>query len=388
MTSASTKATRLPSRTTQAVAVRTEPVRAAARKLTFISRLTTEARRASRKVTAAVDMAESASAARKPPWTTPAGLANRSAAPIRQTVRPGVDLSTHTSPKVRSQLGGICSRRGVGTVSVEVSFPEGLGSLPAVSPPPAGSSHPEITVVLPAHNEAELLESSVREVVDGLRARARRFEVITVENGSTDDTLAIARRLAAEIPELRVLSLPVADYGRALRAGLLTAEGDVVVNFDVDWCDLSFLDRAVPMVAAPVGPAVVVGSKRAAGSTDSRSPARRIVTAGFSLLLRLGFRLSVSDTHGVKALRRAPLVPLAEQCRFGQDLFDTELVLRAERAKLGTAEIPVEVTERRPARSTMLSRIPRTLRGLARLRLALWRDALPVVGRRTRRLRA
>lgn len=240
---------------------------------------------------------------------------------------------------------------------------------------------PDVTVVLPAHNEAQLLESAVQEVIEGMRSRGNSFEVVVVENGSTDGTADIARRLAGEVPELRCLSLAEADYGRALRAGLLAAEGEVVVNFDVDWCDLGFLDRAVPMVAAHGGPAVVVGSKRASGSKDTRHPARKLVTATFSGMLRYGFGLSVSDTHGVKALRRAPLAPLAERCRFGQDLFDTELVLRAERAGLGSAEIPVEVVERRPARSPMLSRIPRTLKGLARLRLALWGEALPRRGR-------
>lgn len=251
----------------------------------------------------------------------------------------------------------------------DTSGPPGARGVPEIEAP-------EVTVVLPAHNEAELLEESVREVAEGLRSRGRRFEIVVVENGSIDDTAGIARRLAGEWGEVRVLSLAEADYGRALRAGLLAATGDVVVNFDVDWCDLGFLDRAVPMVEAPGGPAVVVGSKRTAGSADTRGWPRRFATSVFSTALRVGFGLRVSDTHGVKALRRAPLAPLAQRCRFGQDLFDTELVLRAERARLGSAEIPVEVVERRPARSSILRRVPRTVAGLARLRLAFWGEAL------------
>src|SRR6266550_457517 len=122
-----------------------------------------------------------------------------------------------------------------------------------------------------------MLEESVREVAAGLRERARSFEIVVVENGSSDDTAAIANRLAAEVPELRALALPEADYGQALRAGLLAAAGDVVVNFDVDFCDLGFLDRAVPMVEPPDGPAVVVGSKRTAGSADTRNWQRRMI---------------------------------------------------------------------------------------------------------------
>jgi glycosyltransferase involved in cell wall biosynthesis len=236
---------------------------------------------------------------------------------------------------------------------------------------------PDLTVVLPAHNEADMLEESVREVATGLRERGRSFEIVVVENGSSDDTAAIANRLAGEFPELRALSLPEPDYGRALRAGLLAAVGAVVVNFDVDFCDLGFLDRAVPLVEPADGPAVVVGSKSMAGSDDTRTWQRRLVTGVFSSLLHYGFGLSVSDTHGVKAMRREAVAPLARHCRFGQDLFDTELILRAERAGLRSAEIPVEVIEKRPARSSIRARIPRTVKGLVALRLALWRERLP-----------
>jgi len=219
-----------------------------------------------------------------------------------------------------------------------------------------------------------MLEDSVREVASGLRERGRPFEIVVVENGSGDGTAAIANRLAGEYPEVRALSLPEPDYGRALRAGLLAASGAVVVNFDVDFCDLGFLDRAVPMVEASDGPAVVVGSKRTAGSDDTRAWQRRLVTGVFSSLLRYGFGLTVSDTHGVKAMRREAVAPLARHCRNGADLFDTELILRAERAGLLTTEIPVRVEETRPSRSPIVRRVVRTLVGLARLRVVLWRS--------------
>jgi hypothetical protein len=97
----------------------------------------------------------------------------------------------------------------------------------------------------------------------------------------------------------------------------------------------------------------------------------------FSTVLRVVFRLSVSDTHGMKAMRRAAVDPIARDCRFGQDLFDTELILRAERAGLTAAEIPVVVRELRPARTSIARRVPRTLVGLVKLRYALWRDRRP-----------
>jgi glycosyltransferase involved in cell wall biosynthesis len=230
---------------------------------------------------------------------------------------------------------------------------------------------------MPAHNEATLLDTSVREVVDGLRVRDVSFEVLVIENGSQDGTLALAGSLAEAIPEVSVRHLARADYGRALRTGLLHAVGDTVVNFDVDYTDLGFLDAALARIEGPDPPAIMVGSKRAPGAHDQRSAARRFVTWVFGLVLRLGFGLGVSDTHGMKALDRTRVLPVAEACRSDGELFDTELILRAERSGLGVVELPVTVAERRPSRTSITRRALRTLAGLARLRVALARDRRP-----------
>lgn len=227
---------------------------------------------------------------------------------------------------------------------------------------------------MPAHNEEAMLDASVRSIVDALRAALERFEVVIVENGSTDATGDVAKALEHALPEVRVVNLPAADYGRALRAGFVAADGDLVVNFDVDFVDLGFLDRARPLVEGPDAAAVVVGSKRSKGARDTRGAGRRLVTAVFSGILRFGFGLRVTDTHGMKLLRRAALARVVESCRFGADLFDTELVLRAERTGLRCAEVPVVVEELRPSRTPIARRVPRTLWGLVRLRLALWQD--------------
>ena len=235
-------------------------------------------------------------------------------------------------------------------------------------------SDPVLTVVMPAFNEAEILETSVKSVVEGLRERGTPFEVVVVENGSTDGTGTIADSLATSFPVVRVEHRVEADYGRALRAGLLSARGEVVVNFDTDFFDLDFLDAAVARVRESDGPAIIVGSKRGEGANDSRAPLRKLATAVFSTVLRFGFGLHVSDTHGIKAMRRKAVEPYARACKSGQDLFDTELILRVERAGLRTGEIPVGVEELRPARTSIARRVPRTLLGLVKLRIALFRD--------------
>jgi glycosyltransferase involved in cell wall biosynthesis len=232
-----------------------------------------------------------------------------------------------------------------------------------------------LSVVMPAHNEAGYLETAVREVHDGLRARGHDFELLVVENGSIDGTPEIARLLAAEYSGVRVSSRPVANYGAALREGVLASRGEFVVTLDVDYYELGFVDQALSLLdSGHDAPVIVVASKRAPGSRDERPWPRRFVTAVFGWLLRVGFSLSVSDTHGMKAMRRKPVEMLIRRCRFESDLFDTELVIRAERAGFPVAELPARAQERRPSRTPIWRRVPRTLVGMVELRLTLWRE--------------
>ena len=82
----------------------------------------------------------------------------------------------------------------------------------------------------------------------------------------------------------------------------------------------------------------------------------------------------MSDTHGVKALRRSSLLAIAEECVTDRSLFDTELVLRAHRAGLRVVEIPVEVHElRQPGYASVFGRTPEAVWNLLRLVWEFWR---------------
>ena len=112
---------------------------------------------------------------------------------------------------------------------------------------------------MPAYNEAAFLEAAVRDLLAGLAARSLDAEIVVVENGSTDGTGPLSRRLADELAGVRALSLPEPDYGAALRAGFLAARGDLVVNFDVDYYDLGFVDVTLPLLVVG-GPVIVAVS--------------------------------------------------------------------------------------------------------------------------------
>ncbi len=152
---------------------------------------------------------------------------------------------------------------------------------------------------------------------------------------------------------------------------MMCAAGRWVVNFDIDYFSGDFLRAALTQAGAAD---LVLASKRAPGADDRRSYLRRLGTQGFNLLLRLLFRSRVSDTHGMKMVSRPVVEEIVPRVHSTLDLFDTELVIRAERAGYRIAEVPAVVVEQREARSTFLSRVPRTLLGLARIRWQLWRE--------------
>src|SRR5438477_434083 len=93
---------------------------------------------------------------------------------------------------------------------------------------PARDAAPEVSVVMPAHNESALLEHTLKDLVSALRERDLAFEVLVVENGSTDTTLADARSFAAQDAAVHALTRPTADYGEAMRMGVLAAIADRV----------------------------------------------------------------------------------------------------------------------------------------------------------------
>ena len=236
---------------------------------------------------------------------------------------------------------------------------------------------PAVSIVIPIFNEAETLASATQRLLSALYNCDLAAEVILAENGSQDATLAVAQELAYSHPNLRVIHREQPDYGRAMRQGFLCGEGKYLVNFSIDCIDMDFLSCALALLAnGPANYDLVLGSKYVAASYDRRGVSRRLPGLMLSGLARLLFALPVADTHGLLAMRSSRLRPLIERCRSGNEIFDTELIVRAHRARLAMREIPFHVEEVRPPRQGNARRALRMLRHLGELRLALWREGI------------
>lgn len=227
------------------------------------------------------------------------------------------------------------------------------------------------SVVMPVYNEARVLRQSLTRLLEALRGFDRDFDVVVCENGSTDETAQIVEALRQDHPELRVERLPQANYGLALRHAISCCRHELVLLVNADFWDIGFMQEALVRMSRDD---LVIGSKTMSGACDERPLMRQVITRAFNQILRWVFRFRGTDTHGLKAFRKEPLMPLIAACVTDRSIFDTELVLRAERAGLRVTELPVSVRElRQPSYWSLIQRGPEAVRNLLRLWRALRR---------------
>ena len=230
---------------------------------------------------------------------------------------------------------------------------------------------PRISIVIPIYNEQAILHAAVVDLRERLRPLGWSYEVILAENGSKDRTVEIAEELAAKYSDpndgqVKFISLGEPNYGKALKQGILLARGDVVICDEIDLCDADFHRRAVDILDSGEAD-LVIGSKLLSGAEDDRPMLRHAASLAYSGLLRLTLGFRGTDTHGLKAFRRAALLDTVRACLVDKDVFASEFVIRADRGGVRIKEIPVHVIEKRPPSINLFKRVPNVLKNVAKL---------------------
>ena len=229
------------------------------------------------------------------------------------------------------------------------------------------------SIVIPIFNEEEILEESTNAIFSLCKRMEIDFEIIFSENGSTDKTKAIAEELTNKYPEIKIISNPEPNYGNALKTGFKIAKNDLVISFDIDYYSESFLSEALKLESEYSG---ITASKRLGSSEDGRRFIRRLATNFFVILLKTLFGTKLSDTHGMKAIKKSEIEKFLPKVVSTQDIFDTELLIRIEKNGGKIKEVPAKVNEIRPSVSLIYKRIPRTLKSLIKLRIIFYKESL------------
>jgi putative flippase GtrA len=239
---------------------------------------------------------------------------------------------------------------------------------------------PTVDVVVPVHDEEADLERCLRRLHAHLTTELPYpFRITVAENASTDGTVEVARRVAAELPGIEVLVLTRPGRGRALRTAWLASPAPVLVYMDVDLStDLAAL---LPLVAPLISghSDLAIGTRLAPSSRVVRGARREVISRGYNLLLRGTLATRLSDAQcGFKAIRAdvaGRLLPLVEDTGW---FFDTELLVLAERSGLRIHEVPVDWIDDPDSRVDILATARGDLAGIARMLRALTTGRLPV----------
>ena len=231
----------------------------------------------------------------------------------------------------------------------------------------------DVEIVIPVYDEEAALEASIRRLHRYLVEHFPLTWIVTIaDNASRDHTWGVARRLASELPNVRVLHLAEKGRGRALRAAWTASTATVVAYMDVDLS--TDLDSLLPLVAPLLSghSDVAIGTRLAPGARVVRGPRREIISRGYNLILRTVLGNEFSDAQcGFKALRSdvaRVLLPLVDNENW---FFDTELLVLAEHNGLRIHEVPVDWVDDPDSRVDVASTVLEDLRGIGRMMLRL-----------------
>lgn len=203
----------------------------------------------------------------------------------------------------------------------------------------------EISVVVPAYNEAKRIDRTLQAAIEYLARRRPGFELLVVDDGSTDDTRALCERYAREEPRVRVLSLGKNQgKGAAVRAGMLASKGARALFMDAD--------LATPMyeleklwAVADRGVDVVLGSRARPESHVGRRqhPLREGMGRTFNAIVQAVVLTGIKDTQcGFKLFSRRAAHELFSRSTVSHYAFDVEILLIAREHGFTVAEVGVD----------------------------------------------
>jgi dolichyl-phosphate beta-glucosyltransferase len=204
-----------------------------------------------------------------------------------------------------------------------------------------------VSVVIPAYNEGERIESTLGKLIEHLEKNFPRFEIIVVDDGSVDDTGDKVKRIAETNRHIELVSyFPNRGKGFAVRQGMLRANNDAALFTDAD---LSTPVEEIEMALGELarGFPVVIASRRHPDSTiiSHQSRARELIGRIFNALVRLMLGLPYKDTQcGFKCFTRSAAKEIFGRARIDTFSFDVEVLLIAGALGYAIKEIPVRWT--------------------------------------------
>jgi glycosyltransferase involved in cell wall biosynthesis len=231
----------------------------------------------------------------------------------------------------------------------------------------------ELSFVVPAYNEEEFIEDTLGTIDEVVKNKKLLYEIVVVDDGSEDKTLAKATTYARRNGHVKVVSYPAnVGKGHAVKTGFMQTNGDVVVFADSDMeidlrTILSYID------ALKHGD-IVIASKWHPNSMVEMPLFRKVMSHGFHVLVRLFTGVQLRDTQaGLKAMKKSAFVNIFSRLAVKRYAFDVELLAVADLYGLRIVEMPTQLKIEKSFNLKELFRMFVDVLGIAyRLRVVHW----------------
>jgi glycosyltransferase involved in cell wall biosynthesis len=198
-----------------------------------------------------------------------------------------------------------------------------------------------LSLIIPYYNSALYIEDNLRRLLDFLPQHFDSFEIIAVDDGSSDATPERLKNLAADSRVQTVLLPQNVGKGGALKAGVAASRGEYVLFTDADLpYDLSALPRFVEALES--GCEVVLGTRRGSEHDASAGTKRTLLSRIFLALANRVLLHPVSDTQcGIKGFSAKAAHQIFGALRTKRFCFDVEAIVIAQKAAYRLCELPV-----------------------------------------------
>ncbi|MCM8815022.1 MAG: glycosyltransferase family 2 protein [Candidatus Omnitrophica bacterium] len=202
----------------------------------------------------------------------------------------------------------------------------------------------DLSVIIPAFNEEKAIQNTLATVCNFFKEKGLSFEVVVVDDGSSDATALRVREMMKDNSFVKLVSYPKnAGKGEAIRQGVMVSKGDLILFSDADLSTpISEMEKFLPFIQQ--GYDIVIGSRRIKNSLITRKQPfhRRISGKVFQLLVKYVLRLPYEDTQcGFKMFKGSAAKKLFSTLAHKGFIFDVEIVYKAHLAGLKIKEIGV-----------------------------------------------